>query len=403
MTTPKFNSFLGLQYILALFALFLTSCSSGSSAGLDEEVNGSIAQSVTISSAEVSEIAGSGKITFTGDVGTAWSAEIAQGSDFCSFALKSQVTEASGSVGELLTTNILYFYYTANNSGSDRQITIAFSFDGESAKELVVKQISKASADSPYAGEDKDIPRWFELPAKVESSDYMYVTHSTSLSGGQVRNYSMCYDIENHAAAWVAYPYHAIYSNGDVGRNEDWTYDPKIPVSYQPNLSRSYKGSYDRGHQMASEDRQATVEMNRQTFYFSNMTPQLYSLNQQKWATLEKEVRNQICSDTLYVVTGSDFTTTIGTTTDRDGKTCPLPGAFFKVLLRTKSGNSGKAVSECSADELQAIGFWAEHRFYNAIPEPVSVQYIEDKTGFDFFPAVPDQVKASFKASDWKF
>ena len=47
--------------------------------------------------------------------------------------------------------------------------------------------------------------------------------------------------------------------------------------------------------------------MNAQTFYMSNMTPQLNRLNQDMWAKLETKVRANNCSDTLYVVTGAYF------------------------------------------------------------------------------------------------
>ncbi len=387
---------------LLLLTLILTSCSSATNEGLDEEVTGPVVESVEISVAEVSETSGNGKITYSAEKGTSWSAEIIEGEDFFSFALKSQVSEASGTLAESSTNNVLYFYYSENDYPYDREATIAFTFEGSSAVEFVIKQLSVESADSPYYGSDNTAPRWFELPSKVDDSNYLYVSHSTEVNSSTVRNYSLCFDIESRAAAWVAYPYHTVYDGG-VGRNEKWTYDPKIPSSYQANLSSSYAGSYDRGHQMASADRQATVAMNQQTFYFSNMTPQLNTLNQQKWATLESMVRDQVCADTLNVVTGADYSSTIGYTTDASGNSCALPGAYFKVLLRTTQGNSGKAVSECSADELQAIGFWMEHRKYDEVPDPVSVREIEEKTGFNFFPSIPDVVKTTYKSSQWNF
>ena len=71
------------------------------------------------------------------------------------------------------------------------------------------------------------------------------------------------------------------------------------------------------------------------------MTPQLNRLNQDMWANLEAKVRAQICNDTLYVVTGCYYANTNTTTTDRDGKVCPVPTNYFKVLLRTRTGTTG--------------------------------------------------------------
>lgn len=176
--------------------------------------------------------------------------------------------------------------------------------------------------------------------------------------------------------------------------------------SYQANLGRdSYNGPYDRGHQLPSADRLATVDMNSQTFYATNMTPQLNRLNQDMWANLEAKVRTYMCNDTLYVVTGCYYATTSTTTTDKSGMVCPIPTNYFKVLLRTVSGNTGKRIKDCSASELKSIGFWVEQKSYGDIEPPrsicMSVAEIEDKTGFTFFPQVPEEVKQQNNPSQW--
>lgn len=72
--------------------------------------------------------------------------------------------------------------------------------------------------------------------------------------------------------------------------------------------------------------------MQAQTFYFSNMTPQNYSLNQNPWAALEKMARdNWMCSDTLYVVTGAYWNPgSTFATPDIDGKQCPVPNYYSR-------------------------------------------------------------------------
>lgn len=382
-----------------LFTLALTSCSKDEFEGGNTS-NPSVEYKVSLSANEMVAEATNGAVNIEGYVGTKWSAIITDGGEFASFSLREDVIKASGTVTELPTPNILYFYLKANSERNDREATITFTFEGKSPVRLTLKQLASPFTEDPST--NGFATNWAELPEKIEDQDYIYVSHFAELKNGKdARNYTLCFAPEHHAAAWVAYPFHSAY-DGNVGRTDDWGYDPKLPEDIQPNLYRSYSGNYDRGHQMASADRQATDEMNAQTFYYSNMTPQLASLNQQKWATLEGVVRNQVCSDTLYVVTGADYTTNVGSTTDRDGKECTLPGAYFKVLLRTRKGNSGKAVQDCNADELQAIGFWMEHKYYSSIPEPVSVETIEERTGFEFFPLIPESVKKNFKTSEWK-
>ncbi len=403
MTNSLLRKYAWLTYFnIGFCLLFLNSCLPVEIE--DEQTDDTIVQSVTISSTELNVAGGSVRITYSAEVGTPWSAEITEGGDFVSFSISGEKLTTSGSVASA-GTNTLYVYYDTNDYSVDRLAAIQFELEGEDPYIFYLKQLSMENNDNPYTSSGS--PRWSELPTYVESDNYLYVVHYTpSAAGVEVRNFSLCFDIENRAAAWVAFPYHSVYT-GSSGRNEKWTYDPKIPWDYQADLSSSYGSyggnSYDRGHQIASNDRQATVEMNQQTFYFSNMTPQLGTLNQQKWATVETMVRNQICSDTLFVVTGADYSPIIGYSYDASGNACAIPSGYFKVLLRTRTGYSGKAVSECSASELQAIGFWFDHEKYSAVPDPVSVSYIEQKTGFNFFPTVPEEVKSTVNTSDWSF
>lgn len=58
-----------------------------------------------------------------------------------------------------------------------------------------------------------------ELPL-YGSNDYV-ITHTGTLNGKTVRNYTMLFDREKHAALWVAYPLHDCY-RGSSGRTEAW-------------------------------------------------------------------------------------------------------------------------------------------------------------------------------------
>lgn len=258
---------------------------------------------------------------------------------------------------------------------------------------------------------------WAELP-EMDNSKLQYVAHfAADANGKDIRNYSIGFDKSKKAALWIAYPLHSCYTTKNTGRTDEWAYDPQIPVADQANVSFSYKeddgsaADYNRGHQIASADRLASAEMNAQTFYFTNMTPQQSDFNEGIWGTLEGAVRNKQCSDTLYVVTGAHFDpkVTMPNAYDADWDDAPVPTHYYKVLIRTKKGNTGKAISECSASELMAIGFWMEHPKTNTslsggITSYVkSVAEIEELTGHTFFPTAPAQVKESYTLSDWNF
>jgi endonuclease G len=323
-------------------------------------------------------------------------AEITSGADWCSFSYSSQTAKKNGSINGQL--DIVYLYYSENKTSSQREADIVITSDSGESTVLTLVQFAKDQQNEVPFG------RWAELPSDRQNSNYTYVTHYVTLNDQNVRNFSLCFDKTKKAALWVAYPLHDCYiSNGS--RTDAWDFDPLIEKEWQADLTKSYKGNYDRGHQLPSADRLATNEMNKQTFYFSNMTPQLDRLNQDMWAQLETKVRNNRCSDTLYVVTGAYFGSGAGTTTDGADNTVPIPTHYYKVLLRTKSGNSKKAIKECSADELISIGFWVEQKSYGNIAPPASicttVKEIEQKTGFTFFPSVAASVKEQNNPTQW--
>ena len=222
-----------------------------------------------------------------------------------------------------------------------------------------------------------------------------------------VRNYSLCFDKKLRVAHWVAYPLHASYI-GSLDRSEAWAPDPKIPQQYQPALwLGGYQNGnvYNRGHQIPSKDRTTVEEMNKQTFYASNMTPQRGQFNQNMWAALEAKVRSYVCPDTLYVVTGCYFANLDESTKDKAGNVCPVPTNYFKVLLRTRDGETGKRIADCKASELKAIGFWVANENGQQLGRQLcrSVAEIEKETGFTFFPDADTSVKAQNSPEQWGF
>ncbi len=349
-------------------------------------------------SPEVSNSAGNMTLRIGGAPGTQWTAEVFEGSEWCKFA--QNATTKSGVIES--DFNIEYLYYTANSSTEARTAKVRFTFNG--ADSFVCEFTQAAGSGGGVGPVDPNEKRaWAELPAYVADPAYQYVSHFTDINSKQYRNYSMCYDKEKFIALWVAYPMHNIYLGGQ-SRTDDWEYDPSIATQYQPNLKGSYEGNWDRGHQLPSGDRTANYLTNAQTFYYSNMTPQFNRLNQDMWRLLEDHNSDRRCADTLYVVTGVHFDHMNDFTYDDAGKRVPIPTHYYRVLLRSKSGDTGKAISELGADELISIGFWVEHRSYGVIAPPreviTSVSEIEQLTGFRFFTHLNQDIAATVKGQD---
>ena len=307
------------------------------------------------------------------------------------------------------------------------------------------------------------------------SGDYAFYTHWTKTvkTNKTVRNYSYCYDTRRHNPIWVAYPLADCYGEGGYGRTDPdpWAPDPRLDASYQSKIYQSdgaggsdpyqywsnntirttlgLSGSWTKGHLCMSSERGGKgSEINRQTFYPTNIAPQpngRASTFGTVWACIEAVIsgsnntKNDITADdgskninrvadTLFVVAGcwyehdnwKDFDSSDYNqpTTDPKQKECIMPTHQWKIMLRTKAGDTKKRIADCTADELQAVGFWIEtftqsnrvdaetgagtKAQLREIAVPVS--FIEEKMGMKFFPDVPNEVKSRTPTpSDWGF
>lgn len=245
-------------------------------------------------------------------------------------------------------------------------------------------------------------------------SDLYKVTHSAMMGGKTQRNYTILYDPEMYASYWVAYPLCSDHIT--TGRTESWAYDPDVPEGKQAKAKSGYgvdlstanyaSNSWARGHQIPNADRNNVAAMQAQTYYYTNITPQIQNgFNGGIWSNLEGAVRN-LCStcDTVYVVTGAAFrkkggSETINTITDvnNNGDVLPIPNYYWKALLKVTW--SGSEVTNASA-----IGFWLPHsdlkdEIYSDPKYIVSVDQVETWTGFDLFANLPTSLQSSAEAN----
>ena len=248
-----------------------------------------------------------------------------------------------------------------------------------------------SSSDSDYQTYRS---KWYRFGVSGNSGQ-MVVTHTFKYNGKQMRNYTMLYDKSKKAALWVAFAMHADAFPWLIDRSDKWEYDPALEDSWQPNLSSSYdetgNDDYDRGHQVASNDRRTTTYQTRQTSYFSNMTPQIKGFNGGVWSTLEGKVQElgQATSgrDTLYVVTGPIFGSGYKTDArDADNAVCPVATQYFKCLLKVTYNSSGEAIS------AKGAAYLFDHKS-GASRQDKTIDQIETLTGFDFFANIPESIQ----------
>lgn len=255
---------------------------------------------------------------------------------------------------------------------------------------------------------------WAELPFdRKREGDYLYITHSCPdlrAGGHAARNYTVCYSVKAGCALWVAAPMHRCYVEKRVERTNDWQFDPKVSLRQQPDLRSAYRKKYSRGHMVASGDRISTRGSNAQTFYFTNMTPQIQNgFNAGMWSYFERKVQELAMKtpDTLYVVTGAHFADYRTSTTDRDGRYVAVPTHFYKVMIRSRSGHTGRPLGELRPEELECAAWLLEHKPYkgekNLRKYIMSVAHLEQITGQRFFTNLPNAPKERLDVSFWKF
>ena len=220
---------------------------------------------------------------------------------------------------------------------------------------------------------------WMELPA-TDNDAYGYYSHSFTMKDKVYRNYSFAWSQKDLVSVWLAYPLSKDYLDKAVERTDAWAYDPILGKELSSAPFSYYADDYARGHQVPSADRLCCREANEQTFYGTNIAPQLNEHNEGIWSNLENRIRSVASqADTTYVVTGCVVDGATEFSTDSDKKQITVPVAFFKAVLRYEKG---------AEQEWTSAGFFTEHKKYSSNdlkPISMTIDELEEKTGLDFF------------------
>lgn len=167
-------------------------------------------------------------------------------------------------------------------------------------------------------------------------------------------------------------------------RTDEFIPDPAVSTG-TATVGDYLKSGYDRGHLAPAADMGWSQQAMAESFYFSNMSPQVPGFNRGIWKNLEEQVRTWAKAyDSIYVVTGpvlKDGLVQIGS------NGVSIPKYYYKVILDNTGGDA------------KAIGFLMPNE---ASKEPlekfaVSVDQVEQETGIDFFNKLPDSRENAFE------
>jgi endonuclease G, mitochondrial len=204
---------------------------------------------------------------------------------------------------------------------------------------------------------------------------YLQAQNLLPASGGQMikhSHFTISYAESHKQAEWVFYELTPQMMKGSQSRTNDFRPDPAVS-SGSAQLNDYIGSGYDRGHLCPAGDMKFDYTSMSETFYLSNMSPQLPSFNRGIWKKLEEKVRFWAeCYGLIYVVTGGilqEGQTKIGL----NGVT--VPAYFYKVIYHPGTDPKMIALILPNAKSDKALMDFV-----------VSVDSVESLTGIDFFP-----------------
>ncbi len=238
------------------------------------------------------------------------------------------------------------------------------------------------------------------LPPDFEKTAFNYLPSSTTGQVIQHTNFTLSYSEKDEQAEWVAYQLLRDELRNLAEREDDFREDPKVLTrSATPDDYR--RSGYDRGHLAPAGDMGFSEQAMSESFYMSNISPQNRAFNRGIWKTLEEQTRDWVAeNNNLYVITGGVLNEKVKVIGKKNKVT--VPKYFYKILLDLEGPG-------LDGPDVKSIAFLLPNKSSNPPLSRfvVSIDSLENMTGIDFFPALPDELETKLESSTslfgWKF
>ena len=215
-----------------------------------------------------------------------------------------------------------------------------------------------------------EFPNKLEIP-KLQPGEYL-IEHFA---------YSLSYNEDHEQANWIAYELTGKETVSIINRSDKFIIDPLV-LTGSATTSDYSKSGYDRGHLAPAGDMGWSELAMTESFYYSNMSPQVPGFNRGVWKRLEELIRDwALENDTLYVVTGPVLNNNLPAIGENN---VSVPAYYYKVVL------------DNTLPDKKGIGFILPNAS-SKIPLhtfTVSIDSVESLTGIDFFPLLPDTLES---------
>lgn len=207
---------------------------------------------------------------------------------------------------------------------------------------------------------------------------------------GQVivrRGYTLSFSAKHQQPDWVGYVLRGYQvRQANENRSDAFLVDP-LARPHSADEADYNNSGYDRGHLAAAEDMGWSAQTMRESFYYSNASPQVPAFNRGVWKRLEELVRYWAeAYDSVYVVTGPVLQNGLPVIGHDH---VSVPQRFYKVIL------------VYNAKAVQGIGFVLRNEASAATLKSfaVPIDNVEKLTGLDFFPQLPDDVEQKIESN----
>ncbi len=203
------------------------------------------------------------------------------------------------------------------------------------------------------------------------------------------RGYALSFNQTTRNPDWVIERLVPSNVQGSAHRRDNFQADPLVPDGPTPDDYN--KSGKDRGHQAPAGDEAGDQTLMDETFYMSNMSPQVgVGFNRNEWKYLEESVRAAIAcgghSD-VVVITGPVYGKTLGKIGPA-GRSITVPAAYFKIAYDVGSGRAEGFELPNKALAKTAVAAFV-----------VSISTIENATGIEFFAGLPQRNRTEIESS----
>ncbi len=246
---------------------------------------------------------------------------------------------------------------------------VCYSVDNINNKRSVIspsKNANRQTENKPsFTASNIEIP---STSSRVKSQIIKHAGFTTS--------YNSSWLIPN----WVAYCLTAEEVAGTFPRSQN-QFEPDPLVKGKTSVSRDYSNSgYSRGHMAPAADMKWSKQAMSESFYMSNICPQVAEFNSGVWERLERRCRALAREADLYICCGPIVS---GTPKRIGDNNVAVPSGFYKVLCMNRNG------------KWQAIGFMFPNNICKGsmFDYTYSVDEVEKATGHNFFYNLPDDIE----------